>query len=187
MGALAPIANLVGFSTGGVGTGAAAQKSTPDVGTFTGLGNFLKTPATGTFFFNDVLFASSSQQVGIDFKAGGPYTGIPPLFGGTGFAGLQPRFDFFANNSNGLFGVDAALSLDNLLKGSTGATAAAPTGSSGSTTATAKAAADKTAAAKTTTTKTDNKKLTDAQMKQVETKLKGMSAIDLFKLIMGQK
>lgn len=114
-GPLGPIANLIGFSVAGLGAGQGVQ-STPPIGQFTGLGDFLKTPATSTFLFNDVLFSSSNQQVPIDFKAGGPYTGIPPLFGGRGFTGLAPRFDFFANNSDGLFGVDGILALENLMK-----------------------------------------------------------------------
>lgn len=127
-GPLGSIANLIGFSVAGLGRG--NVQSTPPIGQFTGLGDFLKAPATATYLFNDVLFSSSNQQVAIDFKAGGPYTGIPPLFGGTGFTGLEPRFDFFANNSDGLFGVDGILALERLmnagLASSTGNSVAGP-------------------------------------------------------------
>lgn len=148
MGALAPIANLIGFSTGGQLGGGGGQQTTPPLDNFFGITpGFLKAPAGGTALFNNILFGSSNQQVPIDFLANGFYTGVPPIFGGKGFTGLPSRFDLLAGNP-GLFGVDAVLNLEKSLTGgargpAAGVTPAASVGPSASNKGTA--AASKTA------------------------------------------
>ena len=130
MGALAPIAGLLGSTVAGIGQnpggGGGALGATPPLDNFFGIdGRFLKAPAGGTALFNNILFSSSSQQVPIDFLGQGFYTVVPPLFGGKGFAGLPARFDLFANNADGIFGIDRILGLESAIRGSAGAAGAA--------------------------------------------------------------
>ncbi len=124
MGALAPIANLIGFSTGGALGAGGGQQATPPIDNFFGLDSrFLRAPAGGTALFNDILFGASNQQVGVDFKRLGFYTGVPPIFGGTGFMGLPAAFDFFGGGSRGAAGVEGVLELERLVNGGGGTTA----------------------------------------------------------------
>jgi hypothetical protein len=117
MGALAPIAGLLSSAgLGGLG-GSGGLSQTPPLDNFFGIdGRFLKAPAGGTALVNNLLFGSSNQQVPIDFLAQGFYTGVPPIFGGTGFQGLPARFNLFAG-PQGPVGVDAVLGLERAVRG----------------------------------------------------------------------
>lgn len=171
MGALSPIANLIGFSTASApatsnaNASAGGTSSTPPLNTFFGLdSNFLKTPAGGTALFNNLLYSTSSQQVPVNFLGMGYYNGVPPLFGGQGFTGLPSSFDMFGNTS-GPTGLEAILNLGKQVQ-------------TKATTTTSKAATDKTDSKKTTVAKStpDNGSIS------VET-LKKMTLGDLLKLL----
>ena len=109
---------------GGAVQNLAGQGSTPPLDNFFGLDSrFLRAPAGGTALFNNILFGSSNQQVPIDFLKLGFYTGVPPIFGGTGFTGLPARFDLFAGQT-GPVGVDAILGLERSLNGGGGSNVA---------------------------------------------------------------
>lgn len=151
--ALSAITSLFSLpTTGGVQSAAAAKTQTTSSGTppldqYLGLSSsFLNSPAGGTALLNNILFASSNQQVPVDFLKNGFYTGVPPLFGGKSFGGLPQTFDFF-NAKPGPVGVDTILGLEKQLKTSQSTLSAQ--------TATAKAADTTTPPAKTTTPSTN--------------------------------
>lgn len=69
---------------------------TPPISSFFGLDpRFLGAPAASSSLINPLLFGSSFQMVPINF---GPfYTGVPPIFGGSGFTGFPTTpFNVFA-------------------------------------------------------------------------------------------
>lgn len=72
---------------------------TPPISTFFGLDpRFLASPAASSSLINPLLYGSSFQQVPVNF--GGFYSGIPPIFGGTGFTGFPTTpFNIFAQPS----------------------------------------------------------------------------------------
>lgn len=72
---------------------------TPPIASFFGLDpRFLGSPAAGSALINPLLFGSSNQMVPINF--GAFYTGVPPIFGGGAFGGLQVMpFNMFAQPS----------------------------------------------------------------------------------------
>jgi hypothetical protein len=67
--------------------------SLPNFSTFFGLDpSILQGPAASSSLTNQLLFGSSFQMVPVDF---GPfYAGIPPFFGGNGFAGFSGTIPF---------------------------------------------------------------------------------------------
>jgi hypothetical protein len=72
---------------------------TPPISTFFGLDpRFLAAPAASSSLINPLLYGSSLQLVPINF--GGFYSGIPPIFGGTGFTGFPTvPFNIFSQPS----------------------------------------------------------------------------------------
>ena len=72
---------------------------TPPISTFFGLDpRFLSAPAASSSLINPLLFGSSFQMVPINF--GGFNSGIPPIFGGSGFTGFPTvPFNIFAQPS----------------------------------------------------------------------------------------
>lgn len=72
---------------------------TPPISTFFGLDpRFLASPAASSSLINPLLFGSSFQMVPINF--GGFNSGIPPIFGGTGFTGFPTvPFNVFSQPS----------------------------------------------------------------------------------------
>lgn len=72
---------------------------TPPIATFFGLDpRFLAAPAASSSLINPLLFGSSFQMVAINF--GGFNSGIPPIFGGTGFTGFPTvPFNIFSQPS----------------------------------------------------------------------------------------
>ncbi len=72
---------------------------TPPIGTFFGLDpRFLSAPAASSSLINSLLYGSSFQMVPINF--GGFNSGIPPIFGGSGFTGFPTvPFNMFAQPS----------------------------------------------------------------------------------------
>ena len=72
---------------------------TPPISTFFGLDpRFLAAPAASSSLINPLLYGSSFQLVPVNF--GGFYSGIPPIFGGTGFTGFPTvAFNPFAQSS----------------------------------------------------------------------------------------
>lgn len=72
---------------------------TPPISGFFGLDpRFLAAPAASSSLINPLLFGSSFQMVPINF--GGFNSGIPPIFGGTGFTGFPTvPFNMFSQPS----------------------------------------------------------------------------------------
>jgi hypothetical protein len=73
---------------------------TPPIASFFGLDpRFLAAPAASSSLINPLLFGSSFQMVPVNFT--GFSSGIPPIFGGQGFTGLNTvPFNFFATPSS---------------------------------------------------------------------------------------